>query len=65
VLFDAIDRAPVVTRDEVRKALLQMKDFTGATGTMNFDQDRNANKPIVIIEITNRQFKYAGQLQAE
>jgi branched-chain amino acid transport system substrate-binding protein len=65
VLFDAIKRAPAVTRDEVRKALLEMKDFTGATGTMNFDADRNANKPIVIIEITNRAFKYAGQLKAD
>lgn len=65
VLFDAIKRAPEVTRDEVRKALLGMKDFSGATGTMNFDKDRNANKPIVIIKITDRTFKYAGQLTAE
>ncbi len=65
VLFDAIQRAPVVTRDEVRRSLLQMKDFTGATGTMNFDRDRNANKPIVIIQIKDRAFKYAGQRSAE
>ena len=65
VLFDAIDRAPELTRDEVRRSLLLMKDFTGATGTMNFDKDRNANKPIVIIEIKDRAFKYAGQLKAD
>ena len=62
VLFDAIDRAPAVTRDDVRKALLTMKDFKGATGTMNFDADRNANKPIVIIEIKDGKFTYAGTL---
>jgi branched-chain amino acid transport system substrate-binding protein len=65
VLFDAIKRAHEVTRDEVRKALLQMKDFSGATGTMTFDKDRNANKPVVVIKITGRAFHYAGQLTAE
>ena len=65
VLFDAIRRAPELTRAAVRQSLLEMKDFTGATGTMNFDQDRNANKPIVIIEIADRAFKYAGQLKAD
>lgn len=64
VVFDAIDRAPAVTRDEVRKALLAMKDFKGATGTMNFDADRNANKPIVILEIKNSAYTFAGTLTA-
>lgn len=75
ILFDAIERAPaeafvgpdaiVKTRAAIKKALNETKDFHGATGTMNFDKDRNANKPIVIVKITERQFVYAGTLQAE
>jgi branched-chain amino acid transport system substrate-binding protein len=65
VVFDAIERASAVTREEVRKALLEMKDFQGATGTMSFDAERNANKPIVIVQIKDGKFQYAGTLTAE
>lgn len=65
LLFDAIGRATEVTPDAIRKALSETKDFPGATGTMTMDKHRNANKPIVIVKITNKKFTYASQVMAQ
>jgi branched-chain amino acid transport system substrate-binding protein len=65
VLFDAIKRSPEVTHENVRKALAETKDFPGATGTLTMDKDRNANKPIVVIQIKDKKFKYAAQIMAQ
>lgn len=65
LLFDAVGRATEVTPDAIRKALSETKDFQGATGTMTMDKDRNANKPIVIVKITNKKFTYASQVMAQ
>lgn len=65
LLFDAIGRAPEVTPDAIRKALAETKDFQGATGTMSMDADRNANKPIVVVQIKAKKFVYATQVMAK
>jgi branched-chain amino acid transport system substrate-binding protein len=64
LLFDAISRATEVKPDAIRKALGETKDFKGATGTMTMDSERNANKPIVVVRITDKKFKYTTQLLA-
>jgi branched-chain amino acid transport system substrate-binding protein len=65
LLFDAIERASEPKPAPVRDALAQTKDFRGATGTMTMDKEHNANKPIVVVQIKDRKFKYATQLLAE
>lgn len=65
LLFDAISRATEPRPDAIRTALAQTKDFQGATGTMTIGKDRNANKPIVIVQIRDKKFHYATQLLAE
>ena len=65
LLFDAIGRASEVKPEAIRKALAETKDFKGATGTMTMDKDRNANKPIVVVQIRGKKFKYATQLMAQ
>jgi branched-chain amino acid transport system substrate-binding protein len=64
LLFDAIGRASEAKPDAIRKALAETKDFQGATGTMSMDKDRNANKPIVVVQIKEKKFKYATQLMS-
>jgi branched-chain amino acid transport system substrate-binding protein len=64
LLFDAIDRASDATPDAVRKALSETKNFQGATGNLTMDSNRNANKPIVVVKITNKKFAYASQVMA-
>ena len=53
---------PRSTPEAIRKALAETKDFQGATGTITIDKDRNANKPIVVVQIKDKKFTYATQL---
>jgi branched-chain amino acid transport system substrate-binding protein len=64
VLFDAMDRAPEIRPDAIRAALVETRGFVGATGAITLDENRNANKPIVIVEIKSKKFTYATQLSA-
>jgi branched-chain amino acid transport system substrate-binding protein len=57
ILFDAIKRANTTDGAKVRDAIASTKDFAGVTGRISIDQDRNAVKPAVILEVKN------GQLQ--
>jgi branched-chain amino acid transport system substrate-binding protein len=65
LLFDAISRASEPKPEAIKKALAETKDFKGATGVMTMDKDRNANKPIVVVQVKDKKFKYATQLMAE
>lgn len=62
LLFDAMGRAADVSPDAIRKALVDTKDFAGATGSISMDKDRNANKPIVVVKIQDKKFTYASQV---
>jgi branched-chain amino acid transport system substrate-binding protein len=57
ILFDAIKRANTTDGAKVRDAIASTKDFVGVTGRISIDQERNAVKPAVILEVKN------GQLQ--
>ena len=65
LLADAMNRATEITPDAIRQALTETKDFQGATGTMTMDKNRNANKPIVIVQIKAKKFTYASQVMAQ
>ena len=54
-----------IAPDAIRQALADTKNFQGATGTMTMDKDRNANKPIVVVQIKEKKFKYATQIMAK
>jgi branched-chain amino acid transport system substrate-binding protein len=58
ILADAMKRAGATDGAKIRDALAATKDFTGVTGKITIDSDRNASKPAVILTITNGQFKY-------
>jgi len=62
VLYDAIARAPQVTPEAIRKALTETKDFQGATGTITFDAERNAEKAIVVVMVKDKKFTFKTQL---
>lgn len=51
VMIDAIKRAGKAEPKAIRDALAQTKDFPGASGTITIDANRNALKPIVILEL--------------
>ena len=51
IMFDAIKRANSTDGTAIRDALAATNAFPGVTGTVTFNQNRDAVKPIVMIEI--------------
>ncbi|MDT5270859.1 MAG: branched-chain amino acid transport system substrate-binding protein [Acidobacteriota bacterium] len=51
IMLNAIERAPTLERAAVRDSLAATKDFPGVTGTVTFNAERNAVKPIVVVRI--------------
>jgi branched-chain amino acid transport system substrate-binding protein len=51
IMCDAIKRSKSLAGPDIRDALAATKDFPGVTGTVTFNQNRDAVKPIVMIEI--------------
>jgi branched-chain amino acid transport system substrate-binding protein len=58
ILADAIKRAGSTDGSKIRDALAATKNFPGVTGNITMDENRNASKPAVILEIKNGEFKY-------
>lgn len=58
ILADAIKRAGTTAGPAVRDALAATKDFPGITGHITIDEDRNASKPAVIVEVKNGEYHY-------
>ncbi|MDB5104982.1 MAG: branched-chain amino acid transporter, amino acid-binding protein [Fibrobacteres bacterium] len=51
ILADAMKRANSTRPDSVRDALAQTKGFMGVTGNTTLDENRNAVKPAVVLEV--------------
>jgi len=51
IMFDAIKRANSTDGTAIRNALAATNAFPGVTGTVTFNENRDAVKPIVMIEI--------------
>ncbi len=58
VLADAMKRAKTLNPADIRDALAQTKDFQGVTDRITIDQNRNAVKSAVILEVNKDGFKY-------
>ena len=56
--MDAIQRANSTEGAKIRDALATVKDLDGVTGKTTLDENRNARKPAVIIEIKGGKFVY-------
>jgi branched-chain amino acid transport system substrate-binding protein len=63
ILFDAIKKAGSTEGDKIRTELAKLKDFSGVTGKISMNDQRNAIKPAVILEIKGGQFKYKETIQ--
>jgi branched-chain amino acid transport system substrate-binding protein len=65
LLFDAIGRAKSDSPEAIRDAIAETKGFQGATGAITINADRNADKPIVIVQIKNKKFTYYDVIDAK
>lgn len=62
VLADAIKRAGGVNSEKLRDALAETKNYPGVSGSITIDQDRNAQKPLVVLKIENGQYKFVDSV---
>jgi len=65
ILFDAILRGGVTESAKLRDALAQTKNFSGVTGIINIDENRNAVKPAVVLKLLDLKFIYQETIQPE
>ncbi len=57
-LRNVASRGAALTRDNLRKELAAVKNFAGVTGPITIDENRNARKPIVILQARRGRFEY-------
>jgi branched-chain amino acid transport system substrate-binding protein len=65
VLAQAISRAQTTDAAKLREALAQTKDFSGVTGVISMDSDRNAVKPAVVLKLQDATYIYQETIQPE
>ena len=65
ILFQAFEKAPSLKGEEVAAALAATKDFDGVTGRISIDQDRNAVKPAVMLEMKNGEPTFVSSVAPE
>jgi branched-chain amino acid transport system substrate-binding protein len=65
VLADAIKRAGGTENAKLRDAIAQTKGFSGVTGSITIDQDRNAVKPAVVLKLQDSKFVYETTIYPE
>ncbi len=58
LLYDAMGRSSATDPKALRDAIAGTKNFSGATGTISMDANRNADKPLVVVQVKDRTFKY-------
>lgn len=58
ILFDAIKKANSTEGDKIKNELAKTKDFQGVTGIITINEQRNAVKPAVVLEIKDGKFVY-------
>lgn len=58
VLFDSIKRAGTIDGPKLRDAIAATKDFKGITGTITLNENRDAVKSAVVLEVKNGAFRF-------
>ena len=65
LILDAIEKSGATGGEELRAAIEATKDFEGAAGVVNFDENGDATKDAVIKEVKDGKFTYKTTVGAE
>ncbi len=60
ILFEAIARAKSTNGPAIAKALGETKDYKAVTGNITINKQHNAEKPIVVVQVKGKAFKYVA-----
>ena len=63
ILFDAIKRANSTKGEDIQKALAETRNFKGVTGTISFNENRDAVKSAVVLQIKGNKFQFVESIQ--
>ncbi|MBY0452349.1 MAG: ABC transporter substrate-binding protein [Bdellovibrionaceae bacterium] len=58
VLAEAIKNTKEPTAENIRNELAKIKDFAGVTGKMSMDENRDAVKSAVVVQVQGNNYKY-------
>ncbi|MDP4219531.1 MAG: ABC transporter substrate-binding protein [Bacteroidota bacterium] len=64
ILADAIKRAGSTDAKKLRDAIAATKDFAGVTGSITINAERNALKPLTILQIVDGKYHFAQRISA-
>ena len=62
LMADAIKRAGGTDGKAIRDALANTKDFPGVAGSITINEQRNADKPIVVVQVKDGRFRYVATI---
>ena len=65
IMFDAIERSGGTDRAKLRDALAATKDYEGVTGSISMDENRNAQKPIVILKVQDGKQNFVKEIETK
>jgi len=65
VLGDSIKRAGTTEGPKLRDAIAATKNFSGVTGNITIDENRNAVKPAVVLKLQDRKYIYVETIYPE
>jgi branched-chain amino acid transport system substrate-binding protein len=65
ILADAMKRAGGTESQKLRDAIAATKDFAGVTGKITINADRNALKPLTILQIVDGKYRFAQRIGAD
>ena len=58
LMAEAIGKTKEVTSENIRDELAKIKDFHGVTGQMSMDENRNAIKSAVVVQVEGENYKF-------
>lgn len=62
VLIEAMERTPEISPSAIRNEIAKTKDFNGATGKITIDENRNAIKSAVVVEVQGEARKFVTRI---
>ncbi len=62
ILFEAIERAQSTKGEAIREALKLTKDFKGVTGSISINENRDAVKPAVVLQVKGSKVRFVESI---
>jgi branched-chain amino acid transport system substrate-binding protein len=62
VIADAMERSATLKPSDIRNALAETKNFQGVTGMITIDNERNATKSAVVLQVTGGKYVFKEKI---